>query len=627
MLWLAHDAPARFRALLAAGEPTLVAIAAWARGEAARDPATVLVRDPQRPANLADDARGDDHVVGCALTALLDQDRAAARRALDTFLFWTAHWNPSDLGAANQALHGAVAWDCCAALWDDAQRAAAADRLATLHRGFREINNGNPHTVTNNWWAVTHGGALVAALAAHGQRGADGGRHDLAEGIAWARGRLDAFATHFGDGGLYHEGLGYQGYTCSLLLPALLADGGPLLPNHPGLRAMAAGIATGSALAPAASDRGEGGDDFGMLLSWNDAGLGWWHVGAYPCALALAPATQRGALRWFFDRITGVAGPRRFAGGHAGRFFTLVGYPFDVPAVPPEGALPRSVRDGRQGLLMRRSRWQDGDDVVLGAYAKTTWVGGHRQDDAGSIRLIALGQAWIVGGGQARGERDFQSVCAPIGQGTPGGCGALLWDDPRPEGGSLGMDLRKVSSAYHERYLAAEWSGAPGVPAVLALLDQADDHLGRDWRWTLSFLPHQRCELHADGAGFTLRADDARLDARFLAARPRALALGRMPDSKRTYSGGGTVAYPGRPYVIAEFAPTPRLAVYVAMTVTRGEPPPLTLAEEGTDLLVGAWRWRRPFGAAIPDAWRPGTSGGLCKAPAGVDGYQARARP
>lgn len=626
-LWLRPADRHRLRARLAAGEPTVAGIAALARAQAARPAAEVLVRDPARPAASHLAVLGDRHLAGCAVAALLDDDAAAAGRALAYWLWWTEPWNPSGLGAAAQALHGAVAWECCAPLWTPAGRAAAADRLARLHRGFREINQGNPHAVTNNWWGVTHAGALLAALAAHGEPGADGAAHDLAEGIAWARGRLDAFACHFGDAGLYHEGLGYQGYTASLLLPALLADGAPLLPRHPGLARMGSSLYAAGALLPtvrddAGADAGPAG--FGMALSWNDAGLGWGQDATAAAVLALAPEADRAGLRWMYDRLSGVAGPGCFAPGMAGWFFTLLAYPFDHPAAPD--ALPRHVRDARQGLVLLRDRYRDGDDCLLGVYAKATHVGGHAQQDAGSVRLIALGHQWIVGGGQARGQRAWQSTCSPLPPAQPDGCGALIWDEPMAGGGAVGIDLRRVSGGYHERYVALHAAGA-GAPVALALLDQIDDHLAREWEWTSTFLPGYDGDLHPDGAGFTLRAaDGARLDARFLAAKPRTLERREMPGSRRSFSSGGTVAYPGRPFIAATFAPAPRLAIYVAMTVTRGEAPPIALGE-GVDLRIGAHRWRRPFGAAVPEAYRPGISGGLCRSPAGVDDFRARPRP
>ena len=98
----------------------------------------------------------------------------------------------------------------------------------------------------NNWWAVTHSGALVAALAVHGKAKQDGNTWDLEEIISRCKGRLKAFCHHFGDAGIYHEGLGYQTYACSYLIPALLAlrnvTGEDVFQQFPSLSRMAASL-------------------------------------------------------------------------------------------------------------------------------------------------------------------------------------------------------------------------------------------------------------------------------------------------------------------------------------------------------------------------------------------------
>lgn len=622
-LWLAPGERERLRSQVAAGEPTLVAIRDLARRQADFDPARELVQPPVGQAAEPTTVPVVDRINGCAIVALLDGDAGAAQRGAAAFLWWTREWTNSDLSTAHQALVGAVLWDCAADAWSTEVRRAMTERLVQIHGTMREINKGNPHNVTNNWWAVTHSGALFAARAVHGEPGVD-----LAEGIAWATGRLEAFADHFGSGGLYHEGLGYQGYTCCFLLPALLLGGREPLPwQREAFATMSASYYSAAVAAPAVSDSPKPAQGTGLLLSWNDAGLTWPEGNIVACLLRFAPDGQRGALRWCFDRLNGIHGSRTYAPGFAGLFFTVLCYPSDHPACPPTGILPNHVRDPRQGLIVHRNRWQGADDGVLGLYAKSTWVGGHGQQDAGSIRLIALGHPWIVGGGQARGDRSFQSVVHPIsGPGEPAACGAVMWDEARPGGSCTGMDLRRVSVGYHERYVAADWATHGDAPVTLALLDQVDDHAGRDWLWTLVTLPHFTVTLHDDGAGFTIRAaDGAQLDGRFLTARPRLLEIRRTPDSTRTYSGGNRETYPGRPYVAAEFAHQPHLAIYVAITVHRGSARSPTLGD-GLDLHWGQRTWKRPFGAAIPVAFRPGISSGLCQAPAGVPDYRARPR-
>lgn len=314
-----------------------------------------------------------------------------------------------------------------------------------------------------------------------------------------------------------------------------------------------------------------------------------------------------------FDRLSGVASPdQQFAPAMAGWFFHLFYYPYDVPPADPEAVLPHSFCDSRQGLAVFRNRYCDADDAVLGAYARVTHVGGHKHDDAGSIRFMALGHDWILGGGQGRGEAQWQSVVTAVGDPMrqPYGCGHVIWYDPA---GVFGMDLRNVHGAYSERYVAVRW------PHTVAILDLIDDHReDRTWAWNLTFAPNLQCVLHADG--FDLKAaDGANLCARFLGTQPVRLLLDRMPESQRTYSSGETRHYAGRPFLRAHFARQKHLGIYVVLTVQRGPAPAIRLAQ-GLDIRIGDELWQRPFGAAIPATFRLGESGILCRYPAGQVG-------
>jgi hypothetical protein len=522
-------------------------------------------------------------ITGRAVTQLLTGKGAGD--ALAAWRDWVNDWSPSDLRRSAQALHGCVVRDCCPDDWT----AADTDRLAKLHESFRHPGPGNPHQIGNNWWAITHSAAYLTARAT--------GHTD---GAAWAAGRLRAFCQHFGEAGLYHEGLGYQAYTLSLLLPALLVLG-----EWPEcFRRMALSLYATAVNRPPLADSDQP-VEFGAMLSWNDAGQGWPQSNITSLLIALADPAHRGGLRTLFDRLSG----ETLAPGSCGWFFHLFCYPFDTPATDPNTVLPRSVCDSRQGLAVFRNRYQDAHDAVLGVYARVTHVGGHSQDDAGSIRFMALGHDWILGGGQARGDAEWQSVVTPVHDAhrPKNGCGHVLWYDPA---GIFGMDLRKVHGGYSERYVAIRW------PGTVALLDLIDDHrTDRTWAWNLTFAPHLRCDLRADGFDL-LAPDGVNLRAQFLGAIPERLTVERMPDSQRTYSGGATVRYPGRPYLRAHFARQEHLGIYVILTVQAGAPPTIQSAGH-LDVRVGADLWPRPFGAAIPANFELGRRGGLCKSPAG----------
>jgi hypothetical protein len=585
-LWFDADGAAGIRHRLAAGH--------------------VLTRRIVQAARRAADAGEQRLAVGAwAALALAEGDAASARRLADLLLAEEAY--PQDLGLAHRGLQLAVAHECCAGLWDEprlqAIRAAAGGLVDRLRHA---TSSHNPHSVQNNWWGVTHGGILLAAMISRRE-----------EETRWALGRCLAFTQHFGPAGLYHEGLGYQMYTLSHLLPALAAADRCGLVDLPGefpwIRRLAESLYSFTSLRPAVSDSTTPTEGFGMMLSWNDAGLTWSSSNVSPLMLAYADPDRRAALADWSLRLEAGEAAQLYAGWE--------GWPFAL-ALPPDlwsdGTTARPLRthvcDHRQGLAVFRDRWQDGDDALLGCYARATHIGGHSHDDAGSVRLMALGQDWIIGGGQARGDAAWQSVMTPdeAGPRKPG-CGSVLWDETRDSGGIFAVDLRRASHAYHERYAALAGNSSLGVPAAVALLDLVDDHLGRPWTWRITHAPGQRMEPDGDGAGFRLLAQDGtQASFRFIGQIPSAIRCESTGDSQRTYSNGLSVAYPGRPVVAAAFPARKHLVVQVAIVVTRGAGPAISRGE-GLDIAIGDRVWRRPLGAAAPADYDPLLGGTLAR--------------
>lgn len=616
----------RVLAHLAAGQPHAVATLATCEEELAKPP-----RDPAGEGKAPDATAL--YVSSAAVVANVRRDPLIASAALDLLLDTTRPWTRGNLTLGSWALTASILADACFDLLDRKRQLALAALLVDLVNGQKEVEHhkGNPHVVTNNHWAVSHGGALLAALAAHG-RDSDSAGHtwDLDEEVEWAASRLKPFLMHHGDWGLYHEGLGYALYPASFWLPATLALANARRVDwsreFPFIGRMGAAIYGAAVNRPKKPDTDTPATGVGMKLSWNDDGPVW--PGGPPAVLMthFADERYRGGLRTMYDRLNGIDGSRDFCPDFCGRFFAFFHYPYDTPADNPDTVLPRHLCDSRQGLAIFRNRYRDADDAVLGCHARATFVGGHVHDDAGSIRLMALGHDWIMGGGQARGAAIYQSVVLPIDDERPDspGCGAVFIDEPHATGGVFAMDLRKVSAGYHERYVSVDYSSSRGCDVALAVLDLVDDHRNRRWQWNLTFEPGLRLALHDDRLGFELRADDgAVLNARFLGAAPALLEPAEVPGSKRTFQGGGSSRYPPRPMVHAEFDFVPHLAIYVVMAVRRGAATTIDLSG-GVSVTIDGRRWDRPFGAAIPERFRLGASGGMCRSPAGVVGFRAR---
>ncbi len=615
-LWFSRDDVDAVKQRLAHGQPTATAIHAELAVLAALTPAEAAQRGAAGEATTP-----GDYVVASAALALL----VGASRYAEHAYHGLSELNDGrngELTRGRNALLTALASECCYAIWSPAMQADVTRRLVALHESFRtiDVTCGDPHVVTNNHWAVAHAGALIAALAAHGHPTEPGGPPcDLTEGIAWAAGRTKVFLMHHGDRGLYHEGLGYMLYPACFWLPAMIAYwrcyGCDWLQRFPGLRHLAGAVYTATVARPAVGGR------IGRKLVWNDDGADWCNDNPAVLAIHLAPDDERGALRWMYDRLNGIAGDCRFAPGYGGALFALFYYPYDAEPHMPVHVLPRYLCDSRQGLCLIRNRFQDADDTVLGCYAHTTHVGGHVHDDAGSIRCMALGHDWIIGGGQARRRAEFQSIVTPADgsrAAKPYGCGAVICESETEWGGVFGMDLRRPSAGYAERWVAVDYSRRGGAEAVVALLDVLDDHAQRDWIWNLTFADELSFEPFADGTGFRLRAaDGAALQAHFLGDQPASLTLDRLPDSTRTYQSGNVETYPGPPCIHAHFPFKPHLGIYVVMTVQRGVAPTVRQDTGGLAVTIGDWTWQRPFGPAIPAAFEPGVSGTLCRYPSG----------
>lgn len=139
-------------------------------------------------------------------------------------------------------------------------------------------------------------------------------------------------------------------------------------------------------------------DDNPGWLQEGSAGLAYWWVDA-----ALAPG-----LRWMADRTSGllssVGTEPSFDNATAGTVWSVLYTPLDVPPVDPS-TLPAWGDTFYDTLGNGHFVWRRGYDVVRSdvsweVYAKLRGQQGHCAPDGGGIRLIGLGNPWIVGGGR-----------------------------------------------------------------------------------------------------------------------------------------------------------------------------------------------------------------------------------
>jgi hypothetical protein len=599
-LWWSCERRESLRAALAAGDPSARFLEEQTRAKALPGE------------DVEDGGRG---LEPRAVVAWLDGDTALAESVVRSWTSFARTGPKSNLGEAGWALTGASILDVVGEMVSDDVKRGAAEALWNLVACLRVPTDGNPHVVTNNWWAVTHGGALCAALAA--QRIADESVPGYdADAVDWAMGRLKAFCHHFGPTGLYHEGLGYIRYTCIFLFSAVMAAKsqgiGDLLVMFPNLRLTLSSLYAATALRTYQDDSIGSEPKFGASLSWNDMGTGSGICVVDHIGLAIAPEAQRASLKAWFDRLSGPEAPIPSLGTHHGCIpIAWAFHPLGLEC-PDEIRLPREVIDSRQGLWIWRNRYQDEGDIVFGLYAKATHAGGHAHRDAGSLRLEAFGSDWIAGPGQARTGREGQTVAFPA-EGDPPAkqLGSLNFQESHSDGLLAGMELRQVSGCYHERYVSLKTCPGGNVALALAVADLVDDHVERDWHWTWTYSAGLEGLLDEDGAGVRLvRADGMAAWIRFLEAKPGSLEILELPESRRTFSGGRKDTYKGKPYIRAVFHPQKHLAMCVAAVwgpLDLLHPPGGTVhgIELGTEII-----WDRPFGRALPVGFRAGSSKG-----------------
>ncbi|MCC5839719.1 MAG: hypothetical protein JJT96_06295 [Opitutales bacterium] len=564
-----------------------------------------------------------DVPVACAVAHLLTGEAAYAHKARRIIHEMSQTWPSFDLGVATLGIQAAIVQQCCADAWSEGERMTFHALLARCSLAINEVRQGNPYQVGNNWWAVTHGGALIAALASHGQPKAEGGVWDHSEGIAFCGQRIAVFCKHFGETGLYHEGQGYQAYACGGLLPALLAwrnCGGPdLFAQYPNLRRMGPSMAAITCARHNLTDAHGKDPEWGSSISWNDHSQGWPAGAMDNILLALAPDAEQGALLNWWNRMWGHASPcKSFASWTHGLYFAAVCHPYDTAEVDANEGLPRHVSDSRQGLWVVRDRYQDQDDALLGAYARTTHVGGHTHHDAGSIRMLALNHDWILGGGNGQPLPEWQStVCDadPAWRAKSHNHGMVIWDEADDLGARMAMDLRACTLGYHERYISVRWA-TEDSPLMLARFDLIEHQPGRKWWSTQLFAPELTCEIVEQG--FDLRAEDgASMQVRFLGHQPEEILFGHAPGTHRIF-GDTRIDYPGRPYVRAVFGGGRELQhIYAVATIQKGAAPPIEPTDAGVGLRIGDFEWKRPFGAAIPPGFELTKSRNLCQFPSG----------
>lgn len=515
-----------------------------------------------------------------------------------------------NLGQALWAKIGAMIYDCLEDGITDSQKHRLQAVQRELINALLTVSHDNPHVVTNNWWGITHAGIVLAALCLPPSTDRD---HIL----TFASHRLRAFLHHFGPACVYHEGLGYQDYTLSQVLPALYAMEAQQLfsfaQDFPQSKRLAHSLLLASADIPALQNQPGKTSRHGGYLSWNDAGHEW--PGSNVAGLSIHLSDQAPALWSWFLKLAGPDSPGQdFAPGRGGLYYNAMLYPYGQTVAAPS-ELPTYALDTRQGMLLYRNQWRNADDLVIGIYARSTHVGGHSQDDAGSIRVIGMGYDWILGGGQNRPQAEWQSVAVPRGtdEKKRTECGAILYEEINPSFFTLGLELRRARGAYCERYVSFFNAPNDQLAGALLMLDHIDEHRDLPWSFHLTLSPQHRIQKHENG--ITLVAPDNSCMHLHFFTPPDDVTITGLPDAARTFSSGRNESYLRFPVLNAHYNPRKHRSIYTLITFSKTGHQPVICQHEGLAFSLDGHRIASPFSAAVSPRFVLNESKGLCQDP------------
>ncbi|MCC5790072.1 MAG: hypothetical protein JJT75_10570 [Opitutales bacterium] len=502
----------------------------------------------------------------------------------------------ADLGRADRAVHLAMAYNWCGESWSVERRQKIGEGLLQAALQVQPENSdcgGNPDNPFNNWWAVTHGGAGVAALAIRDEF------PEAGEILEKSLERIEAYLLQLGDEGISYEGIGYGLYALYGCGPLVWAAETALRKDLTrwggGLKNAARFVA--GLLVPRYRPQEISGvsqpGGFGSRPSWNDDGA------APPSGRQLALLQYFAAKETRFDFANLLASyqPKNnfgAKGDKAGVAFLALSWSEtleDREPLPAEEVVPRVLVDKRLGYGVFRNGFVGAEDCVLGVYAKCYHPGGHCHEDAGSFRLMGLDGGWSQCGGQNKTAPVYQSVVLKNGRQRPEGGkfggkeGRISYLRAEPDGSAMiNMRLNQVyQSPIADRHLAVDYSEKAGVPMVVALVDQMLDKEECEWTWTLCFENDLEYEPWPEANGFLLRQprNGATCAWRFAAPLDLSFELVQGEPTKRNFAGGMVKHYVASRYVQTKVSGK-GADFFAYATVQHGTPP--EAVQEGSGL-------------------------------------------
>ncbi|MFJ3987854.1 hypothetical protein ACIPWY_04230 [Streptomyces sp. NPDC090032] len=422
-----------------------------------------------------------------ALLYQVGKDPAYAQTAFDAlieagrtmpFINGTGYAGAAALETANAAGPLATAYDWAYPAWTPQQRAEAQKVLQRV-AAYLEVAyhpNFDLPTKQSNWTAVVRGAELSLRLAVRGD-----GPFDLQEyripQLVDALGRhLD---TAYSDAGWDQEGMDYFSYGLGVGAPAVVGsvDAGIGALKAKWRRPAFANLVLHSASAQPDNAR----------LQW---GVSTPNGGVPIPGLIFTqvPEEQRAAWLWQYQKTVG-------GGGGA---YGLLNYPYGVaPQDPDEGpaAVRAALLDDHAGSYLFRSRYQDKDDVLVGAQNRNDTHIGWGGFDTFALSLVGQDVTWARQPAKDYAKRELFSK--PLIDGFPekrstdstAGKGETL--ESRAYAGQGGGYVSLDGHLNYEvtkarRDLAVDLRPVGGADAVIAVHDAFADSASHAYTWQLA---------------------------------------------------------------------------------------------------------------------------------------------
>ncbi|MGA5097088.1 hypothetical protein ACPCAC_06940 [Streptomyces lavendulocolor] len=428
-----------------------------------------------------------------ALAYRVTGDKAYAQTAYEAFaqaepklLFFDGQV----LETANPTTFLAQSYDWAYDGWTEEQRADARRVFARVGAYFEVAHHANVEgkDKASNWAAVVRGAELAMWLAVRGDGEFGSGERRIPGLVDDLRRHLDAA---YSDTGWDQEGLDYLSYGLTIAGPGIIGA------RDTGITALDASWhrpAFGNILMHSLSLQ-----DDNARLQWG-VGSATGTVPASAYLLDTVPKSQLPGWLWHYERTVGAQSAGK---GHFGSHtpFALINWPEDVAPQDPDlgpSELRAPLLDDHAGAYQFRSRYQDADDVLVGATNRNKAHIGWNGLETFGLSLVSHGATWARQPGKAY-TTNPELFSKPLidgrpehrsntGDRSPGKGKTLASRAYRGQGGGfLSLDGRlnyEVTKA--QRDLAVDLRSTGGADAVIALHDSFADSSAHTYTWQLS---------------------------------------------------------------------------------------------------------------------------------------------